>query len=168
MSTNTTINGVTVQDLANTLMESFDSNNDGQINTDEFSSFLGQLLSGVSSSSSYPITSIGNTSSFQLGAQSSGEIKFEGFDFNSTNDLSESAKYAFAAAAQATGTMPTTKSEAEEWFNENVKEEMEKLGHRINWVKGDKFQFTNDQGTFVVDFVRDAGGSDPAIVWQVE
>ncbi len=64
--------------------------------------------------------------------------------------------------------MPTTKADAESWFNSNVKGEMEKLGHRINWVKGDKFQFSNSQGTFVVDFVRGADGADPAIVWQIE
>jgi hypothetical protein len=126
------IPGVTVQDLAKTLMQSFDANKDGQINTDEFGSFLGKLLSGVNSSAAaYPINS-------------------------------------FAAAAQKSGSMPTTKADAESWFNSNVKGEMEKLGHRINWVKGDKFQFSNWQGTFVVDFVRGADGADPAITWQIE
>ena len=170
MSTNP-IPGVTVQDLAKTLMQSFDANKDGQINTDEFGSFLGKLLSGVNSSAAaYPINSLGstNTSNFKLGALGSGSVKFEGFDFNATNDLSQSAKYAFAAAAQKSGSMPTTKSDAESWFNSNVKGEMEKLGHRINWVKGDKFQFTNWQGTFVVDYVRGAASSNPALAWQVE
>jgi len=166
------IPGVSVQDLAKTLMQSFDANKDGQINTDEFGSFLGKLLSGVNSSAAaaYPINSLGstNTSAFKLGALPSGNIKFEGFNFEATNDLNLSAKYAFAAAAQKSGTMPTTKADAESWFNANVKGEMEKLGHRINWVKGDKFQFSNSQGTFVVDFVRGADGSDPAIVWQIE
>jgi hypothetical protein len=165
------IPGVTVQDLAKTLMQSFDANKDGQINTDEFGSFLGKLLSGVNSSAAaYPINSLGstNTSNFKLGALASGNVKFEGFDFNATNDLSQSAKYAFAAAAQKAGTMPTTKADAESWFNSSVKGEMEKLGHRINWVKGDKFQFSNWQGTFVVDFVRGADGNDPAITWQIE
>ena len=159
MSTNP-IPGVTVQDLAKTLMQSFDANKDGQINTDEFGSFLGKLLSGVNSSAAaFPINSIGNTSNFKLGALGSGSVKFEGFDFNATNDLSQSAKYAFAAAAQKAGSMPTTKSDAESWFNSSVKREMEKLGHHINWVKGDKFQFSNWQGTFVVDFVRNADGA---------
>jgi hypothetical protein len=163
------IPGVTVQDLAKTLMQSFDANKDGQINTDEFGSFLGKLLSGVNSSAAaYPINSIGNTSNFKLGALGSGNVKFEGFDFNATNDLSQSAKYAFAAAAQKAGSMPTTKADAESWFNSSIKPEMEKLGHRINWVKGDKFQFSNWQGTFVVDFVRNADGHDPAVVWQIE
>jgi hypothetical protein len=165
------IPGVTVQDLAKTLMQSFDANKDGQINTDEFGSFLGKLLSGVNSSAAaYPINSLGstNTSNFKLGALGSGSVKFEGFDFNATNDLTQSAKYAFAAAAQKAGTMPSTKADSETWFNSNIKGEMEKLGHRINWVKGDKFQFSNWQGTFVVDFVRGADGADPAVVWQIE
>ena len=60
MSTNP-IPGVTVQDLAKTLMQSFDANKDGQINTDEFGSFLGKLLSGVNSSAAaYPINSVGS------------------------------------------------------------------------------------------------------------
>ena len=170
MSTNP-IPGVTVQDLAKTLMQSFDANKDGQINNEEFGSFLGKLLSGVNTSAAaFPINSLGstNTSNFKLGSLGSGSVKFEGFDFNATNDLNQSAKYAFAAAAQKAGSMPTTKSDAEAWFNANVKPEMEKLGHRINWVKGDKFQYTNYQGTFVVDFIRGADGPDPGVQWLVE
>ncbi len=64
--------------------------------------------------------------------------------------------------------MPTSKAEAETWFNANIKGEMEKLGHKIDWVKGDRFQFTNWQGTFVVDYVRGAASSNPALAWQVE
>ncbi len=52
--------------------------------------------------------------------------------------------------------MPTSKADAETWFNSNIRGEMERHGHQIDWVKGDKFQFTNWQGTFVVDFVRGA------------
>jgi hypothetical protein len=44
---------------------------------------------------------------------------------------------------------------------------MEALGHTINWVQGDKFSFTNWQGTFEVDFVRGADGPTPAFWWGV-
>jgi hypothetical protein len=167
------LSGASVNDLAKTLMQTYDTNSDGQLASDEFGTFLGKLLSGMQSTTaaaagSFPITSVTNTMAFKLGAVSSGSVKFEGFNFDSTNNLRESAKYAFAAAAQKSGTMPTTKAEAESWFNTNIKSEMESLGHRINWVKGDKFQVTSPQGTFVVDFVRGADGSDPAIVWQPE
>ena len=95
-------------------------------------------------------------------------LKFEGFDFNKGADPAKSAKYAFAAAAQKSGSMPTSKADAEMWFNTNIKGEMEQLGHKIDWVKGDKFQFTNWQGTFVVDYVRGAASSNPALAWQVD
>jgi hypothetical protein len=64
--------------------------------------------------------------------------------------------------------MPTSKADAEAWFNSSIKGEMEQLGHKIDWVKGDRFQFTNWQGTFVVDYVRGAASGNPALAWQVE
>jgi hypothetical protein len=162
------LSGTTVQDLARTLMASFDTNKDGQLTADEFGGFLSKLLSGVQQAATTN-SALGNTANFRLGAAGgSGAVRFEGFDFNAVNDLSMSAKYAFASAAQRAGTMPHTKSEAESWFNANIRGEMERLGHRINWVKGDKFQYTNWQGTFVVDFIRGADGPDPAVQWLVE
>jgi hypothetical protein len=98
----------------------------------------------------------------------SSAVRFEGFNFNQDIDPAKSAKYAFAAAAQRAGGMPLTKAEAESWFNANIKSELEQLGHKVNWVKGDKFEFTNWQGTFTIDFVRGADGPDPALAWQVE
>ena len=64
--------------------------------------------------------------------------------------------------------MPQTKAEAEAWFNANIKGQMESLGHKVSWVKGDKFQFTNWQGTFTVDFLRGADGGNPAFAWGIE
>ena len=47
--------------------------------------------------------------------------------------------------------MPTSKASAEEWFNANIKGEMEKLGHKtFDWVKGDRFSST--------DLARDVRG----------
>jgi hypothetical protein len=101
-------------------------------------------------------------------AATGASLKFVGFDFNKNADPARSAKYAFAVAAQRSGSMPTSKASAEAWFNAKIKGEMEKLGHQIDWVKGDRFQFTNGQGTFVVDYVRGAAFSNPALAWQVE
>jgi hypothetical protein len=38
----------------------------------------------------------------------------------------------------------------------------------VNGVQGDKFSFTNWQGTFTVDFLSRADGDDPAFAWQTE
>jgi uncharacterized protein YdeI (BOF family) len=156
-----------VQDLANSLMKTFDTNSDGKLTTDEFGAFLTKLLSGVTSASaSAAATATSSTST--AAATGSSAVKFEGFDFSVTKDPLKSAKYSFANAAKAAGTMPTSKAAAEAWFNANIKDKMQADGHTINWVKGDKFQFTDASGTFVVDYVRGADSGNPALAWQPE
>lgn len=158
--------GASIQEMARSLMRTVDSNGNGELSTEEFTNFLSKLMSGVQTgmgASPYAVpTATANPTA------SGASLKFEGFDFNKGADPAKSAKYAFAAAAQKSGSMPTSKAEAESWFNSNIKGEMEKLGHKIDWVKGDRFQFTNWQGTFVVDYVRGAASSNPALAWQVE
>ncbi len=150
--------GTTVQDLARSLMQTFDVNRDNQLTSDEFSTFLSKLLTGVQSAAA-------NGAAPALG---SGGVRLEGFDLGRPQQVDRSAKDAFAMLAQRAGSMPRSKTEAEQWFNTNIRGEMERLGHRVNWVKGDKFQFSNWQGTFVVDFVRGADSGDAALTWQVE
>lgn len=159
-----------VQELARTLMQNFDSNKDGQVSTQEFGTFLTQLLSGINNTgTAYKGSALGTSAATNPTPTITGSsVKFEGFDFAAVKDPAKSAKYAFAAAAKKAGNMPTSKADAEQWFNSSIKPEMERLGHRIDWVKGDKFQFSNWQGTFTVDYVRGAGSGNPALAWQVE
>jgi hypothetical protein len=159
--------GASIQEMARSLMRTVDTNGNGELSTEEFTSFLAKLMTGVQSGFGTPAaaaTPYGATPAAAGGVPA----RFEGFDFAKNADPAKSAKYAFAAAAQKIGTMPTSKPEAEAWFNANIKDEMEKLGHKIDWVKGDRFQFTNWQGTFVVDYVRGANSGSPALAWQVE
>ena len=159
--------GASIQEMARSLMRTVDSNGNGELSTEEFTSFLAKLMTGVQTGLSASPTAV--TTAAATGTAATGAaLKFEGFDFAKNADPAKSAKYAFAAAAQKAGSMPTSKAEAESWFNSNIKGEMEKLGHKIDWVKGDRFQFTNWQGTFVVDYVRGAASSNPALAWQVE
>jgi hypothetical protein len=160
---NTIQSGASVQDLARTLMTSLDGDKNGQLSSEEFTSFLSKLLSGVQTTN---LAAAAPAATATAGTTSN--LKFEGFDFAKGANPAKSAKYAFAAAAQKAGSMPTSKADAETWFNTNIKSEMESLGHKIDWVKGDRFQFTNWQGTFVVDYVRGAASTNPALAWQVE
>lgn len=155
-----------VQDLAKSLMDSFDKNSDGQLTTDEFSAFLSKLLAGIKSETA--IGKVAATVQPDMSMLSGASLKFEGFNFDRAQDVNSSAKDAFAMLAKKSGTLPQTKSEAESWFNTYIKSGMEELGHKVNWVKGDKFSATNWQGTFTVDFVRGADGPDPAFQWGVE
>jgi hypothetical protein len=159
--------GASIQEMARSLMRTVDTNQNGELSTEEFTNFLARLMTGVQSGFAASPTAV--TTPAATGAGATGAtVRFEGFDFAKNADPAKSAKYAFAAAAQKIGTMPTSKADAEMWFNTNIKGEMEKLGHKIDWVKGDRFQFTNWQGTFVVDYVRGAASSNPALAWQVE
>lgn len=146
-----------LQSLAKSLAERADVNRDGNISVDEFSSFLTKILGGASAATSTPTP-----------ATTGLAPRFEGFDFGATKSIEKSAKYAFAHLARQSGRMPASKAEAETWFNEHIRPGMEQLGHKIDWVRGDRFQFTNWQGTWVVDFVRGAASSDPALAWQPE
>jgi len=145
-----------VEQLADSLMSRFDTNNDGRLSKQEFSGLLGQLVGTLGSKADL------------YGGEGGSAIKFEGFDFARPQDPQKSAKDAFAKVAREVGSMPLTKSEAENWFNTRIKGPFEALGHQVNWVNGDKFSFTNWQGTFVVDFLRGADGPDPALWWGAD
>jgi hypothetical protein len=154
--------GASIQEMARSLMRTVDSNGNGELSTEEFTNFLAKLMTGVQTGLAASPTAAAPA------AGTTSNIRFEGFDFAKGADPAKSAKYAFAAAAQQVGTMPTSKADAEMWFNTSIKGEMEKLGHKIDWVKGDRFQFTNWQGTFVVDYVRAAATGNTALQWHID
>ena len=160
-----------VQDLARPLMQTFDKNGDSQLGKDEFNDFLGQLLNGIKTGSG-TLTAGTGTATPQLQTLSRGGVEnqhlFEGFNFSREQLVEKSAKDAFAMLAGKTGSVPPTKAGAEAWFNANIRSGMEELGHKVDWVKGDKFQFTNWQGSWEVDFVRGADGPNPAFWWGAD
>ncbi len=145
-----------VDQLAESLMSRFDANNDGQLGKEEFAGLLGELVGTL------------RNRQIREGEGGGAAGKFEGFDFGRAQDPQKSAKDAFARIAREVGSMPLTKSEAENWFNTHVREAFEGYGHKVNWVEGDKFSFTNWQGTYTVDFVRGADGPDPAFWWGAD
>jgi hypothetical protein len=162
-----------LQDLAATLLKGFDSNGDGKLSSDEFSSLITGLAQqfGVDANATAAAysTSVATkpivSTATDFGSVSS---KFEGFDLGRAQDPSKSAKDAFAMLAAKSGSVPATKAEAETWFNSKIKSEFEALGHKVNWVSGDKMSFTNWQGTYEIDFIRGADGPNPAYTWLVE
>ena len=162
MAVTSTTGASAVDQLAQSLMTRFDANNDGALSREEFSGLMGQLLGAVGARQMQAAPG-----PFAQG-EGGGGVKFEGFNFSREQKPQESAKDAFAMIAREVGSMPLTKPEAETWFNAHVRGRFEALGHKVNWVTGDKFSFTNWQGTFTVDFVRGADGPDPALWWGVE
>lgn len=161
--------------LASSLLRQHDTNKDNALSMEEFSGLVSKLLAqavATSGTGYAPATTASLGTSLAASAASAvpagAGLPFEGFNFGRAQDPNASAKDAFAMLARQTGSLPRTKVEAEQWFNSNIKGQLEALGHRVNWVQGDKFNFTNHQGTFTIDFVRGADGDDPAFAWQAE
>jgi hypothetical protein len=101
-----------------------------------------------------------------------GGLQFSGFDFSRAQDPSKSAKDAFAAAAQQAPPMTdTSKAGAEAWFREHIAPQMEAAGYRIYDLQGDKAWVgsrEDPEGRVPVDWLINAGGSNPQIGWQPE
>jgi hypothetical protein len=99
-----------------------------------------------------------------------GGLQFSGFDFNRAQDPSKSAKDAFAAAAQNAPPMTdTSKAGAEAWFREHIAPQMEAAGYKIFDLQGDKAWVgsrEDPEGKTPVDWLINAGGSNPQIGWQ--
>lgn len=150
----------------------------------EFAEVQARAVSGTASATSGTASATSGTASATSGTASkigTGEPPvFTGFDAAKLgadlvrkDGVAQSAKYTFAKLAQASGSMPTTKAEAEQWFTEHIKPGLEKEGFGVDWVQGDKALVRtreNPQGE-VIDFVRAADSqnrSEIALAWQSE
>ena len=170
MSTVQATSATAVQDLAKNLIKSFDANSDGQLGQDEFGSFLSQLMNGIQTASG---TMTASSADGRHGTSDAFEGRapprpVRGLQLRPRAERGEVGQGRLRESRQRGGRVPATKTEAESWFNQNVKQGMESLGHKVDWVKGDKFQFSNWQGSWVVDFVRGADGPNPRFTWLAD
>lgn len=99
-----------------------------------------------------------------------GGLPFSGFDFNRAQDPSKSAKDAFAALAQqAPPLTDTSKAGAEAWFRQHIAPGMEAAGYKVYDIQGDKAWIgsrEDPEGRTPIDYLINAGGSNPQIGWQ--
>lgn len=99
-----------------------------------------------------------------------GGLPFSGFDFNRAQDPSKSAKDAFASLAQqAPQLTDTSKAGAEAWFRQHIAPGLEAAGYKVYDVQGDKAWIgsrEDPEGNTPVDYLINAGGSNPQIGWQ--
>jgi hypothetical protein len=93
----------------------------------------------------------------------------EGFDFAREQNPERSAKDAFAWLSNQAPPPPLAdKNALMIWFNTYIQPGMQKLGHNVTDVQGDKFRFNNWQGDFWVDYGRGAGAENGALAWQAD
>ena len=149
-----------VDALAKALVTKLDGNKDSQVSTEEFTTFLTKLLSGVQTAAAPPPAA--------GAAASASAVTVRGLRLRQGGRPRHLGEICLRVDRATRGHDAGQVPDAERWFNTSIKGEMEKLGHKIDWVKGERFQFSNWQGTFVVDYLRGASAGNPALAWQVE
>lgn len=107
-------------------------------------------------------------SSGTAGAAGATSGRYTGFDTARAQDPSTSAKDAFLAASQASGSMPSSKDDAESWFNQYIKQALVEAGYQVDQVVGDKayVRTRENPGGEWIDFLQNAGGENPMIQWH--
>lgn len=95
-------------------------------------------------------------------------LPFEGFNFTREQDPAKSAKDAFAMLVSQAPDLPPGEDKAAlaAWFQQHIAPGMNALGHTINWVNGDKINYSNWEGTYTIDWLRGAGAPGWGIAWQ--
>jgi hypothetical protein len=150
--------------LARSLVDRFDANKDGQLTSDEFSSFLSNFLNSTAT----PASSVqGITRGAVPFAKVSTKQPLEGFSASKLADLSHnSLKYRFGRVAENYSLSSVTDKASAEAVLNSMKSDLEAANVEVLDVKGDKLQLKDDSGKAIwIDVIRGAGAGGGA-GWQ--
>jgi hypothetical protein len=162
MAISSVSNANPLDQLARSLVDRFDANKDGQLTTEEFTSFLSNFLNTATNGKA-----LGVTSGTATKAVANGTAPMTGFDLGKLADTShDTLKYRFGRVAQNYGLDSVTdKSKAEALLN-SMKADLVANGVDVLAIEKDKIQVTDDSGKSVwIDVIRGAGGG-PNKAWQ--
>lgn len=149
--------------LAQSLVQRFDANQDGQLTTDEFTSFLSSFLNSLS-------TGTGNALGISSGVASANagpKASLEGYDMRKIGDPSNThVKYKFGRIAQNYSLSSVTDKASAEALLNSMKPQMQAAGIDVLAIKGDKIQVKDDAGQAAwIDVIRATGSSDTGWQW---
>lgn len=160
----------TLQELTRSLLQTFDANRDGSLNSDEFGQFLSRLIGSLNTST---LASGNRPSPLAAGAVATsvgGRAPLEGFDARKLADPSHlSVKYRFARVAQTFDLSGVRDKASAETVLQQMRPELEKSGINVLGVKGDRIQVEDKPGKQTwVDVIRGANSGSPAYQWLPE
>jgi hypothetical protein len=166
MAISSVSSGNPLDQLARSLVDRFDANKDGQLTTDEFTSFLSSFLNSVS-------TGTGNAFGLSgavpgaLPPSSGPKSPMEGFDAAKLADPShDHVKYKFARVALNYSLNSVTDKASAGALLDSMKADLQAAGIDVLGVKGDKIQVNDDAGQPAwIDVMRGAGRGGAA-AWQ--
>ena len=153
-----TVSANLLDQFARTLMTSLDGNRDGQLSTEEFTSYLAKLAD----------TSV-DTGHRTHATSHEGPAPFmAGFNDAKLGDPSHTTiKYTFGRVAQRYSLASVTDKASAESLLMQMRPELEAAGLTVLDVRKDKTQIQNGQGdTFWADVIRGASAGDPAFQWH--
>lgn len=153
--------------IAKTLVDRFDANKDGQLTTEEFTSFLSNFLSAAAVPAGKAVGLAADAlpgNGLKLGTV---RPTLEGFDSGKLADAGHlTVKYKFARVAQQYSLEGVTSKAAAESLLNTMKSDLTAAGLEVLDVSKDKIKIKDDAGQEAwIDVIR-AAGSGRARAWQ--
>ena len=172
------LNGIEL--LTQQLMSRFDSNKDGKLTVDEFSSVLRSMLeprpAAVKASATTAATAA--TGSAAVSAATSAATPMAASGVRRTDHMvgfepsklagRQSVKYQFARAAMQNDIESVKDKPSAEALLNSMKPAFEREGLKVLAVKGDRLQVDLEGQPIWVDVIRGSGSGTPAFQWVVE
>lgn len=150
-----------IDTLARQLVQRFDSNRDGKLTTEEFTSVLRTLMdaqpsagTSAAASATAPVVSAGIRRTDHMA----------GFDLAKL-DASQSTKYRFARAASEASLASVTDKASAEALLTSMRPTFEREGLNVLAVKGDRIQVMHEGQPLWVDVIRGANSGTPSFQW---
>jgi hypothetical protein len=153
--------------IARSLVDRFDANKDGQLTTEEFTSFLSNFLTSAT-------VPAGKATGFAAATLPGNGLKLgtvrpslEGFDGGKLADTGHlTAKYKFARVAQQYSLEDVSTKDAAQSLLNTMKSDLTAAGLDVLEVSKDKIKIKDDAGQEAwIDVIR-AAGSGRAAAWQ--
>jgi hypothetical protein len=153
--------------LAKSLVDRFDANGDGQLTTQEFTSFLTNFINSVAPGATVNAAAVNATATQPLRSLGGSAPAMSGFSATKLADTShDTLKYRFGRVAQRYSLDSVTDKASAEALLTSMKSDLEAAGVQVLEIKKDKFKTIGNSGNEVwVDVIK-AAGSGRGAAWQ--
>lgn len=172
MATSPIQSGAALQDLTRSLLQNFDANRDGNLNVDEFSTFLSRFIGSLNPDGAgaagrqSPLSSISSRAT-RAAAHAGGGFRatMEGFDAGKlANPDHRTPKYLFGRLASNYDLSGVKDKAAGEALLRQMSPELEQAGLKVLDVKGDKIKINHEGQDVWIDVIR--GCNSGTCAWQ--
>jgi len=152
------------EQIARSLVDRFDANKDGQLTTEEFTSFLSNFLTTTASPNASPTGVAASSNGLKVGTVKPAMLGFDAGKIADEGHLT--VKYRFARVARQYSLESVTDKAAAEALLNQMKGDLQAAGLNVVDISKDKIKLKDDAGQEVWYDVIRAAGSGHAKGWQ--